>query len=34
MTNVLLNVYEFDAPWAKETLKNVLRPGMKVEAKG
>lgn len=29
MTNVLLNVYEFDAPWARETLKTVLRPGMK-----
>lgn len=27
--NVLLNVYEFDAPWAVDTLKTVLKPGMK-----
>ena len=30
MKNVLLNIYEFDAPWAYETLKNVILPGMKV----
>jgi len=27
--NVLLNVYEFDAPWAEQPLKTVLKPGMK-----
>jgi peptidase E len=30
MTNVLLNVYEFDAPWAYEHLKDVLRPEHRV----
>ena len=30
MKNVLLNVYEFHAPWAKATLKKVLKKGMKV----
>lgn len=30
MKNVLLNVYEFDAPWAYEVLKDVLSADMKV----
>lgn len=30
MKNILLNVYEFHEPWAKNTLKKVLKKGMKV----
>lgn len=30
MKNVLLNVYEFDAPWACAVLKDVLLPHMRV----
>lgn len=30
LKNVLLNIYEFQAPWAYETLKEVLRPDMRV----
>lgn len=30
MTNVLLNVYEFDAPWAYQHLKDVLCPEHRV----
>lgn len=29
MKNILLNVYEFHQPWAKNTLKKVLKKGMK-----
>lgn len=29
MINVLLNVYEFDAPWARDVLGGVLKQGMK-----
>lgn len=28
-TNVLLNTYAFDAPWARDTLSPLLRPGMR-----
>ena len=30
LKNILLNVYEFHEPWAKNTLKKVLKKGMKV----
>ncbi len=30
MKNVLLNIYEFQAPWAYDVLKDVLSPEMKV----
>ena len=30
MKNILLNIYEFQAPWAYEILKDVLKPEMKV----
>ena len=30
MTNVLLNIYEFQAPWAMEYLRNILHGDQQV----
>lgn len=30
MTNVLLNIYEFQADWAKQQLKRLLHPAQQV----